>query len=325
MKLLNPIYDTVFKYLMEDLEIAKGFISTIIGCEISELYPAPQEATALLLKLKYNQLPINRMDYVAIINVMNEKGKEIFEKTVIEVQKSPFIPEIKRFRRYVGEKYVKQSSYKVGEKQVNKHLPIKTIYLLDKTFSKTLPAILHRKGEYYDVLYNKKYEGEKNKYVELLTHDSWFIQIQKLPPNLKSDLTKILSVFAPWMRDEKDERFINVEENELLDKKHALYHRILIRLQAATNDDKIFLAFQTEHDIEKSMEKNWRKAKIYKKQLVEERELKKQAEEKADAALQKIHNTIIKFHKKGFSIKQISEDLDMPEIEIQKIISSFKL
>jgi len=200
-----------------------------------------------------------------------------------------------------------------------------------------------------------------------LTHDSWFIQIQKLPPNLKSDLTKILSVFAPWMRDEKDERFINVEENELLDKKHALYHRILIRLQAATNDDKIFLAFQTEHDIEKSMEKNWRKAKIYKKQLEEEQELKKQAEEKAEAALQhaeqerkqkdealqyaeqerkqkdkalqhaeqerkqkdeaiqKIHNTIIKFHKKGFSIKQISEDLEISEIEIQKIISSFKL
>ncbi|OQX78733.1 MAG: hypothetical protein B6D64_05995 [Bacteroidetes bacterium 4484_276] len=37
MRVLNPIYDTVFKYLMEDIEIAKGFISTIIEQEVVEL------------------------------------------------------------------------------------------------------------------------------------------------------------------------------------------------------------------------------------------------------------------------------------------------
>jgi hypothetical protein len=37
MLIANPIYDTVFKYLMENLDIAKGIISTIINEEIDYL------------------------------------------------------------------------------------------------------------------------------------------------------------------------------------------------------------------------------------------------------------------------------------------------
>ena len=37
MVIANPIYDTVFKYLMEDLDIAKGVLSIILNTEIVEL------------------------------------------------------------------------------------------------------------------------------------------------------------------------------------------------------------------------------------------------------------------------------------------------
>ncbi|MCX6580294.1 MAG: hypothetical protein NT166_08920 [Candidatus Aminicenantes bacterium] len=37
MLIANPIYDTVFKYLMENLKVAKGIISTIIDEEILTL------------------------------------------------------------------------------------------------------------------------------------------------------------------------------------------------------------------------------------------------------------------------------------------------
>jgi len=265
MKILNPIYDSVFKYLMEDLEIAKGFISTIINEEITELYPAPQEATSIALTLKHNQLPLHRMDYVAIIKT----GKNRFEKVVIEVQKSAFIPEIERFRNYVAEKYSKTSTYKVNNEQQEEHLPIKTIYLLDKKLSDNLPAVLHRKGDYYDVLYQKKYEGEKNKYVELLNHDSWFIQTEKLPPDLKSDLAIILTVFAPWLRDTVNELYINVDE-KLLGKKHALLNRIILRLENATHNKNLLLTLKTESQIEDQIE-------LYIKQTEEERRKKEEA------------------------------------------------
>jgi hypothetical protein len=45
MHIANPIYDVVFKYLMEDAKVAKLLISSIIGEEIEELDFRPQEFT----------------------------------------------------------------------------------------------------------------------------------------------------------------------------------------------------------------------------------------------------------------------------------------
>ena len=41
----NPIYDVVFKYLMEDFQSAKIILSTLLGKEIIELAFEPQEYT----------------------------------------------------------------------------------------------------------------------------------------------------------------------------------------------------------------------------------------------------------------------------------------
>lgn len=315
MKLLNPIYDSVFKYLMEDLDIAKGFISTIIGSEIKELYPAPQESSSITLTLKHNQLPLHRMDYVAIIKIENKENE--FEKVVIEVQKSPFIPEIDRFRNYIAEKYAKVSTYKVNEKQNEKHLPIKTIYLLDKKISDELPAVLHRKGDYYDVLYQKKYDGKKNKYVELLTHDAWFIQIEKLPPDLKNDLSQILSVFAPWMRDSKEEFYINVDDNDLLNKKHALYHRILLRLQNATNNNKLLLTLRTESTIEDEIEKYRKEKEVA---IAKEKEERKQKEE----AIAKVYESAKQMLKFNIPIDIIIQSTGLNRDIIEDINSTLR-
>jgi len=311
MKVLNPIYDSVFKYLMEDLEIAKGFISTIINAEITELYPAPQEATSIALMLKHNQLPLHRMDYVAIIKT----GENLFEKVVIEVQKSPFVPEIERFRHYLAEKYSKTSTYKVNNEQQEEHLPIKTIYLLDKNLSDNLPAVLHRKGDYYDVLYQKKYEGEKNKYVELLNHDSWFIQTSKLPPDLKSDLAIILTVFAPWLRDTKEELYINVDE-KLLGKKHALLHRILLRLENATHDKNLLLTLKTESNIENQIEQAHREKE---EALAKEKEERRQKEEALAKEKEKSIKLALKMLKYNEPIEEIMHETGLSREEIERL------
>ncbi len=46
MRIANPIYDVVFKYLMEDRESAVLLLSEIIGEDIAELAFHPQESTA---------------------------------------------------------------------------------------------------------------------------------------------------------------------------------------------------------------------------------------------------------------------------------------
>ncbi|GAB4402812.1 MAG: hypothetical protein OHK0039_01290 [Bacteroidia bacterium] len=43
MIIANPIYDAVFKYLLEDTKIARELLATILGVEIVELALRPQE------------------------------------------------------------------------------------------------------------------------------------------------------------------------------------------------------------------------------------------------------------------------------------------
>lgn len=43
MKIANPIYDVVFKYLMEDLSVAKLILETLLDKEIIELDFLPTE------------------------------------------------------------------------------------------------------------------------------------------------------------------------------------------------------------------------------------------------------------------------------------------
>jgi hypothetical protein len=38
MNIANPVYDSVFKYLLDDNRVAKIFISAIIGEEITDLH-----------------------------------------------------------------------------------------------------------------------------------------------------------------------------------------------------------------------------------------------------------------------------------------------
>ena len=46
MLIANPIYDVVFKYLMEDSKVAKLLIGSIIGAEVLELEFRPKSFTA---------------------------------------------------------------------------------------------------------------------------------------------------------------------------------------------------------------------------------------------------------------------------------------
>ena len=43
MIIANPIYDVVFKFLLDDIEIARELLSTILGVRIQSLEIRPQE------------------------------------------------------------------------------------------------------------------------------------------------------------------------------------------------------------------------------------------------------------------------------------------
>ncbi|GAB4115545.1 MAG: hypothetical protein OHK0057_37110 [Thermoflexibacter sp.] len=83
MLIANPIYDVVFKYLMEDSKVAKIFLSAIIGQEILELDFKPQELSGELgtipkRRIKEDDfiphLTVYRLDFSA--KILTEEGEK---------------------------------------------------------------------------------------------------------------------------------------------------------------------------------------------------------------------------------------------------------
>ena len=113
VKIANPIYDTVFKYLMENRRVVRFFIETLIGEQVTEIAVVPQEYVyrkAIRKEKKdaekndtggntFEFFSIIRYDFVATI--CNDKGE--YKKVLIEIQKSRKYTDLVRFRNYLGE------------------------------------------------------------------------------------------------------------------------------------------------------------------------------------------------------------------------------
>ena len=105
MLIANPIYDVVFKYLMEDAKVAKIMLSSIIGESISKLSFLPQEFTTEIdtqsvKKTHKTGLTVYRLDFSA--QIQTPEGQK---QVIIELQKAKFPTDIIRFRRYLGEQF----------------------------------------------------------------------------------------------------------------------------------------------------------------------------------------------------------------------------
>jgi len=118
MRVANPIYDAVFKYLLDDENVAIILLSNILGKKIDHLEMASQE---LPLKLAPKNITVFRIDFKATITLENGEKKVI----LIEIQKAKFASDILRFRRYLGAQYADQKNF-VETKKGKKALPIHT-------------------------------------------------------------------------------------------------------------------------------------------------------------------------------------------------------
>ncbi|MDR0699546.1 MAG: hypothetical protein LBG28_10075, partial [Tannerella sp.] len=190
----NPIYDTVFKRLMENQRIAKFFISAILEQPVEDLQVLPQEffykldETKVSDKVKYKDnddyndndggkenaqyfYTFFRLDFIATIR--DSKGNH--SKILIELQKSWETLDVIRFRKYLGEQY-KRVDIIDGKETV---LPITTIYILGNNLAEIDCPCIKVDRTYTDML-NKKPINAKSKFIENLTHNSYVIQAGRI-------------------------------------------------------------------------------------------------------------------------------------------------
>jgi hypothetical protein len=63
MRIANPIYDVVFKYLMSDNRIAKLLVSSIIGQEVISLELRPTEFSTTVSGIYQERWTVYRLDF----------------------------------------------------------------------------------------------------------------------------------------------------------------------------------------------------------------------------------------------------------------------
>ena len=202
IEIANPIYDTVFKCLMENERVSTYFIETFIGEKIESLSLVAVECPVFKWAKKYEklnitpedlerlkQLTVIRLDFAAIIQT--SKGE--YKKVLIEIQKAKDSADVMRFRHYLAENYKRKDSI-IKDKRQTAPLPIITIYLLGFNLLET-DAVAFRIGRsYYDMI-DKKAMDVKVAFAEYLIHDSYIVQIGRITGKTKTRLEKVLSVF----------------------------------------------------------------------------------------------------------------------------------
>lgn len=284
MLIANPIYDVVFKYLMANLEIAKGVISTIINEEIVSIDFKAQEhvhrfKSKALESFTIKDLLFFHLDFVAKISVKGGGYKNV----LIELQKTNLPYDIERFRKYLGAQYQRVDEVHVVANESSKEsLPIITIYFLGFNLSNTLPSVIKVNREYIDVLENRVIH-ERSEFIEQLTHDSYVIQIPQLHVELKSKLESILSVFQQE-HFIGNTRYLKSYDYEVSD---DLTVKILKQLEKAAGDEQLYQQLEVEEMALSEYESTFTEFERRLEKTTQELEKKKQVIEETTQELEK--------------------------------------
>jgi hypothetical protein len=183
MVIANPIYDVVFKRMMENDKVAKFFIGTLLEQTIESVEVKPQQFT---YTDELAGISVFRLDFLATIRTENGELKKI----LIEIQKAKNQIDLMRFRNFLAEQYKKEDIIN-NENQI---LPITTIYILGFNLPEIDSPCLHVERNYKDLIKKEKINA-KSDFVEKLTHDSYIVQVAKITNRYQTKLDKLLSVF----------------------------------------------------------------------------------------------------------------------------------
>ena len=249
MRIANPIYDSTFKYLLQDETAAGLLIGAILGEEVVSLRAHPtefsvrvdadREADAAARPPPAN-LTVYRIDFAAVVETAAGERRQV----LVEIQKAEYPEDIMRFRRYLGEHYAEPGNVTASEADGRtRALPLTTIYFLGHRLAHTEATVLKVGREYIDAVTGERLR-EREEFVESLTHDSYVIQIPLLPDHRRNDLERLMGVFDQSRRT-SSRHFLEVDESEL----PAKYAPVLRRLLGAAGSREVRDAMIVEDEV----------------------------------------------------------------------------
>ena len=225
----NPIYDSVFKYLMEDNRVAKTVLSALMKKEVVEVEMRKHEYT----NGTRDKMSMFRIDFGA--KVRQEDGS--LKLVLIELQKTWLETETLRFRQYLGTQYANPDNILKDENPNGYGIPMITVYLISHRVGDIEETVLYVRHKSYDYDGKEVTKGMPDPFVESLVHDSIIVQIPYLHGRVNNRLVEVLSVFVQTNKDGKNSQVLNIDAS-VYDGDTEMQH-ILHRLLAAASDSKL--------------------------------------------------------------------------------------
>lgn len=266
-RIANPIYDSVFKFLMEDERVARTMLSALLKRRVVKVEMRPHEYT----NTRQERISIFRIDFGAYI--LEDDGTE--HLVIVELQKTWRPTETLRFRRYLGVQYGDERNVSDVD---GEPLPIISVYLLGHEVDDLKESVIYVRRQYLDYESNEITEGVPSPFVERLTHDSIIVQIPYLSKSTRNHLESILSIFDQTYVSEESKQMLELAgRNETSDK--DLQH-IYDRLAYAAANPEVRHMMDVEDEILGELEDLDTQIARQKKQLMEKDEqLSQQADE----------------------------------------------
>ena len=304
----NPLYDAVFKYLMEDDRIAKTILAALLKKKVIDVKIRRNEYANLTRR---ESISMFRIDFAA--TVLDEDNKP--HLMLIELQKTWLPTETLRFRRYLALQYNNEENM-LKEEHEKYAIPMVAISLLGHCIGKIEEPVIYVNHHAYTYDGKKVEEGSPDPFVESLQHDSIIVQIPLLHGRVNNRLEKVLCLFDQTnVADNK--KVIKVDDKQFEGDNDMEY--IVRRLQSAAADPD--MRYQMNADDEFFKELEARDSLIMEKdgQLKEKDGQLKEKDGQLKEKDEMLRKMIKGMQENGMSLDDISKMLNKTVDEIKQI------
>jgi len=269
VRIANPIYDVVFKYLLDDQKVARLVLSALLGKEVLELQFRPTEVQLEAPRPDGTDLLVLRMDFAATVR-LEDGGQKL---VLIEIQKARSASDVQRFRRYLGANYASAGNVYRDTEGLEQPLPIVTIYFLGEGLDLVDVPVLKINRHYLDVATGDEVRVT-DPFVEALTHDAIVVQINRLKNRRRTDLERLLEVFDQGLASRSDPHLLDILEENFPEH----YREVLRRLLRAGAEPELRGRMDLEEDVLTDLQNrarqtaDLRQVVVEKDQVIEEKD-----------------------------------------------------
>lgn len=223
----NPIYDCVFKFLMEDERIAKTVLSALLKKEVVSVEMRRNEHP----NVTRDKISMFRIDFAA--RIREDNGRE--HLVLIELQKTWVETETLRFRRYLAAQYNAEENILKEEPDKGYGIPMIAIYLLGHRIGDIDNAVIYVSRRTLDYDGHEILNGENDPFISSLTHESIIVQIPLLHGKVNNKLDKVLSVFDQSRCEKSNQQIVNLDMDNYANDADLMYmvHRLGLATMSA--------------------------------------------------------------------------------------------